>query len=347
MRRFRQSTTQRNGRRGRTCRFESLEPRALLAGDTLAAARFEVPLAPPAEVAALGEISGQVYQLDANAVDQGGIAAVELTLLDETGTVVGVTRTAADGSYRFANLSPGLYAVQQRQPAGFVDGPESIGLAGGQVLTDDLVGEIPLAAGQVASGYDFAEYRPPDAPAPTADGLPRLILAGGGVSGPGGSQALATPAQMDAATPSATVAPMAPNPMAAEIAPGSRAPSAESDDTEAEPHGESARIAPGSFVAATAPTDADDDSGVELQLDSLEESDVDSTSDKQSEADGVKPAAIEHVAARSTVRRRIDDAEHAPAAASADETPSPPGAQPSAPIREAAVVEGNDDETAA
>ena len=156
----------------------------MLAADPVFAAAAMAPSIDAELLSATAEIRGSVYQMSSNGA-HAGIAAVELRLLNEVGAVVGVTHTGADGAYAFPGLAAGLYAVQQMQPAGFADGPESLGAAGGQVLSDDLLGEIALAPGQAAAGYDFAEFRPADAPASEGNGLPRLILAGGGVAGPG------------------------------------------------------------------------------------------------------------------------------------------------------------------
>ncbi len=68
-------------------------------------------------------LSGTVY-VDANrngALDGGeaGLAGVTLTLKDGSGTTLGTTTTAADGSYRFDNLQAANYSVVETQPAGF------------------------------------------------------------------------------------------------------------------------------------------------------------------------------------------------------------------------------------
>ncbi|MBX3432694.1 MAG: hypothetical protein KF847_05190 [Pirellulales bacterium] len=160
---------------GRPLRFESLERRTLLSAD------FGGQLVGFALDAA---IEGRVYEMTPTAQVAAGIAGVEMRLLDEVGAPVTSTFTDSAGRYTFAGLAPGLYAIQQIQPAGYHDGPESIGDGGGQIVTNDLVGEISLAVSQRVSGYNFAEYAPQNAPAPTIDGLPRLILAGGGVNGP-------------------------------------------------------------------------------------------------------------------------------------------------------------------
>ena len=105
----------------------------------------------------LGSIAGSVVD------DAGGpIAGVTIDLAgsDANGnTVTASTTTAADGSYRFDDLVGGTYTVTEAQPAGYGDGPESIGTAGGANGTNDQINAIALAGGVDATGYDFAETR--------------------------------------------------------------------------------------------------------------------------------------------------------------------------------------------
>ncbi|HBH54383.1 MAG TPA: hypothetical protein DDY91_21060, partial [Planctomycetaceae bacterium] len=39
--------------------------------------------------------------------------------------------TDANGAYSFGNLRPGSYQITQTQPAGYLDGQETVGSAGG------------------------------------------------------------------------------------------------------------------------------------------------------------------------------------------------------------------------
>ena len=57
-------------------------------------------------------------------------------------------------------LRPGTYAVTETQPAGFLDGEETIGSAGGQQLVNDQITNIPLKPGNAASSYNFGEFKP-------------------------------------------------------------------------------------------------------------------------------------------------------------------------------------------
>lgn len=111
-------------------------------------------------------IWGNVYADDNNngAFDAGeqGIAGVTLSLLDENGDATGTTTvTAADGSYHFENLAPGKYGIAETQPAGFFDGRDSAGSAGG-VVDDaaDRITMVMLAPGEMGMNYNFGELRP-------------------------------------------------------------------------------------------------------------------------------------------------------------------------------------------
>jgi len=109
-----------------------------------------------------------------------------------------VAITDAHGHYQFSGLPPGNYAVYEVQPAGWRDGIDTPGPAGGiavnrhappaaEILArllisprDDAILRIPLAAGAAVAENNFSEIRvepipvqPPPAPAPP---LPWLTL---------------------------------------------------------------------------------------------------------------------------------------------------------------------------
>ena len=105
-----------------------------------------------------GCISGYVY-VDANnngVFDEGEspIAGVQLALLDAAGNPTGQTRvTDETGFYRFCGLTPGIYGVAEDQPAGYYDGLDAPGTAGGMAHNPgDLIDAIPLASGVKADG---------------------------------------------------------------------------------------------------------------------------------------------------------------------------------------------------
>ncbi len=85
------------------------------------------------------------------------LAGVSIDLLDANGIVVASTLTDSLGFYRFAGIAPGTYSVREHQPAGFLDGLEHVGTAGGVIAGDDLVGAIPIGSGVNATDYDFCE----------------------------------------------------------------------------------------------------------------------------------------------------------------------------------------------
>jgi protocatechuate 3,4-dioxygenase beta subunit len=96
--------------------------------------------------------------------DEAGLAGVTVALTgtdDLGGAVSATTQTAADGSYAFASLRPGTYAVTESQPAGYLDAAGSpnerpgIVLAGGARVEGIQFGEI-LPAG--VSGFVWVDF---------------------------------------------------------------------------------------------------------------------------------------------------------------------------------------------
>ena len=97
-------------------------------------------------------VSGYVY-VDANnngVFDTGEtpIGGVTVTLLDANGNPTGQTAvTDASGFYHFGNLMPGGYGVSETQPAGYLDGLDAAGTAGGTAHNPgDLIDGIPWPA---------------------------------------------------------------------------------------------------------------------------------------------------------------------------------------------------------
>ncbi len=76
-----------------------------------------------------------------------------------------VTATAADGSYRFEGLRPGVYQIQETQPVGWLDGRESIGtflglaspIARNGTVGGDIFRGIAIRPGEEGYNYNFAE----------------------------------------------------------------------------------------------------------------------------------------------------------------------------------------------
>ncbi|HEY3900126.1 MAG TPA: SdrD B-like domain-containing protein [Chthoniobacter sp.] len=113
--------------------------------------------------------SGRVYSdLNDNGIVDGGetgIGGVTITLTctDDTGSVEMTTTTAADGTYSFGNLRPGTYTLTESQPAGYLDGQETAGTAGGTVdnTTDsNVIQNFTLASNQATTGNNFGELIP-------------------------------------------------------------------------------------------------------------------------------------------------------------------------------------------
>ncbi len=109
----------------------------------------------------LGSLSGVVYfdkdasgTLNTGDVDLGGVT---VTLYNGSSQVVATTTTANDGSYSFSGLTAGTYRVVETQPAGYNEGTDAAGTAGGSTAVIDVTSGISLAAGQDAPGYLFGE----------------------------------------------------------------------------------------------------------------------------------------------------------------------------------------------
>ncbi len=110
------------------------------------------------------EISGYVY------VDQNNnqrrdsaeipIPGTRVDLLDATGKVVATATTDAKGFYRFSFLPEGQYTLRQSQPAGYLQGSQQAGSAGGNATVDDVISQIPIAFGAILTQYNFGELLP-------------------------------------------------------------------------------------------------------------------------------------------------------------------------------------------
>lgn len=111
-------------------------------------------------------VAGFVYS-DAN--DNGvkdsseqGIAGTTVTLtgIDDQGHTVSLTQTTlADGSYAFTGLRPGTYAITETQPAGWLQGQNTIGSQGGLMGVDQFT-NVVLAAGVNGVNNNFGEVKP-------------------------------------------------------------------------------------------------------------------------------------------------------------------------------------------
>jgi protocatechuate 3,4-dioxygenase beta subunit len=111
-----------------------------------------------------GSIAGTVHidlnndcEQDAN---EAGIGGVRVDLVNEQGRIVASATTASDGSYRFDNLEPGVYAVHETQPEHYFHGGQCIGTGDGDASTPDWIRRIKLPGGVHLVQYDFPEVPP-------------------------------------------------------------------------------------------------------------------------------------------------------------------------------------------
>ncbi len=114
-------------------------------------------------------LAGFVYADNNNngvmAPGESGLASVPITLTgadDQGNTVSASTSTAADGSYSFGTLRPGVYTLTEpTQPAGTDNGITTPGSSGGTAtlvsVTPSAISTISLLAGANATGYNFGE----------------------------------------------------------------------------------------------------------------------------------------------------------------------------------------------
>jgi hypothetical protein len=129
-----------------------------------------LPATPPEQPPGTGSLSGRVFHdVNGNGVfDDGdvGIAGVVIQLngTDYLGNTVVLTATTnADGTYSFTGLRNGLYSLLETQPAGYVDGVDTIGSLGGSyqgggIIGNDLFYNILLQDGEnVGVDYNFGE----------------------------------------------------------------------------------------------------------------------------------------------------------------------------------------------
>src|SRR5205823_4665846 len=111
-------------------------------------------------------VSGYVYADTDNSgtKDSGesGIQGITVTLTgtdDLNATVNVVTTTNASGLYTFPGIRPGSYTVGETQPAGYLDGKDSIGSPGGDTA-NDVFSNIILNASDHGANNNFGELLP-------------------------------------------------------------------------------------------------------------------------------------------------------------------------------------------
>jgi protocatechuate 3,4-dioxygenase beta subunit len=119
-----------------------------------------------------GSIAGKVFaDSDEDCEFTTGDVLLEnviVNLFDATGRLVNTTRTNALGEYRFENLAPGEYSVQEIQPMltvgdrmrPYLQGGQKAGTGGGDSSVQDITTAIFVGSGQHFTGYDFCEILP-------------------------------------------------------------------------------------------------------------------------------------------------------------------------------------------
>jgi hypothetical protein len=92
--------------------------------------------------------------------DEAGISGVTITLTGTNayGSVNLTTTTDGNGYYKFNNLQPGSYVLTETHPAGWVDGKDTPGSAGG-MAGQDVLTNINLPAGTMATNNNFGEIQ--------------------------------------------------------------------------------------------------------------------------------------------------------------------------------------------
>lgn len=112
----------------------------------------------------LGSISGRVHgELNGDCEWQEGeplLEGVIVHLLGKGGSIIATTRTDAQGEYRFDDLEPGVYGVQEIQPEGYLQGETWPGSVGGDIAEPDMIVNINLGGGVHAVEYNFCEGVP-------------------------------------------------------------------------------------------------------------------------------------------------------------------------------------------
>ena len=110
-----------------------------------------------------GSIAGRVWHdPDEDCIYDAGdtpLEGVTVQLLDAAGNVLRTTTTDAQGQYRFDDRAPGVYAVRELQPAGYLQGGQMVGSHGG-VASLDLLSQVNIASGNHGINYDFCELLP-------------------------------------------------------------------------------------------------------------------------------------------------------------------------------------------
>ncbi|MCG8651062.1 MAG: carboxypeptidase regulatory-like domain-containing protein, partial [Pirellulales bacterium] len=118
--------------------------------------------------AAPANISGYVFEDQSNDgirdVGEVGIEQTRIALVDSVGNIVATTQTDQNGRYEFTGIAPGQYSLVETQPAGFLDGLDSVGRIRGNSVGQtgpgsDTLSLITLKQGDQGVEYNFGELR--------------------------------------------------------------------------------------------------------------------------------------------------------------------------------------------
>ena len=127
-------------------------------GGSYSGVNYDFGLVKPASV------SGLVFaDLNLNGLDDGSdypITNVVITLTgtnDEGNSITNVLNTLTDGTYDFTGLRPGTYTLSETQPAGYGQGTNALGTAGGTNSAQDVFSDIVLGQNQNGLHYNYGE----------------------------------------------------------------------------------------------------------------------------------------------------------------------------------------------
>jgi serine-aspartate repeat-containing protein C/D/E len=88
------------------------------------------------------------------------LEGVVINLLDAQGNIIQTTKTDAQGFYKFDNLPPGTYGVQEIQPTGYFQDDFHIGSGDGVKSKQDNMIDIHIGSDVDLVDYDFCEVPP-------------------------------------------------------------------------------------------------------------------------------------------------------------------------------------------
>jgi hypothetical protein len=101
------------------------------------------------------DISSGGYNDGIKEVNELGIAGVTIQLSGPTSLT---TTTDANGFYSFTGLQPGTYQVTETHAAGWIDGKDTVGTAGGN-MSQNQFSNITLGGGVNGQNYNFGELK--------------------------------------------------------------------------------------------------------------------------------------------------------------------------------------------